>query len=169
MSELAQLMQEPPGGANHGRLLQSLRRDSDAPTGPIHRLELSAAGAQAQEFLRDGGWAVVTAKDGARGGVHSHAVNQHTVLHPDEYVDHALVAALLEDELGFTAEQVHSVYSTGGRLPSARLALRDAIDARLLALLNDGSNLALLGRLLRLEHKAVERAVARARAKEGKS
>lgn len=156
-------MQEPAGGGGHGRRL------SDKPEVEGRHLPLAVAGWQGAEFMRASGWLVVhteTAHHASAAGARSHAANQHTVLHPDEYVDDDLVVALVEDELGFTVEQIHSVYCTGGRIPSARIALRDAIDARLLDVLRAGGNLAELGRRLGLEHKAVERAVARAKSKE---
>jgi hypothetical protein len=167
MSELAELMQEPAGGTNHGRL---------STTSPEHggaSAPLDSVSAQAAEFLRSGGWSLVTSGPGARGvggeWQRRGGTTHRGVLRADEYVDPDLVQALIADEFGFDLEQINSVYSTGGRIPSSRIALRDAIDARLLELANGGANMDLFGRHLRLNGSTVDRALARARAKEGKS
>lgn len=161
-SELGQLIEEPPGGANHGRRL------ADNPNVEGRHLRLEVSRWKAAEFMRAKGWGALRerAQRPSVSGMGSHLVNQHTVLHPDDYVDEELLAALVEDELGFSAEQLHSVYSTGGRIPSDRRGLRDRIDARLLALSRGGANMDLFGRVTGLNGSTVDRALARARAEE---
>ena len=95
------------------------------------------------------------------------------VLRPDEYVDEAALRGLVEQELGFTYEQVRSVYRQG-RLSAEQRELRGQIDARVLALSCAGANIALLGRALGFHVndagacEALNNALARAR-KEGTS
>jgi len=97
-------------------------------------------------FLVDGGWHPVSFKEGETrhgGGLTSH----RGVLHPDEYVDDDRLIALIEAELGFTYDEIRSVYRQGRKSDSQR-ELRERIDARLLALSRSGGNLAELGRRL---------------------
>lgn len=130
-------MQEPAGGPNHGR------RSSTNPEAEGRHLPLGADEWQAAEFMRTGGWTVARAKDPALAGMTAH----RGVLHPDEYVDEAALRGLVEQELGFTYEQVRSVYRQGPLSADMR-ELRGQIDARLLALSHAGGNLTALGRAL---------------------
>lgn len=152
-------MEEPAGGANQGHHV------SDNPALEGRHVSLATEAWQREEFMRSNGWTLVhnIERRAAETGARSHAVNQHTVLHPDEYVDEEIVACLVEDELGFTVEQLHSVYCTGGRIPSDRQVLRDALDARLLELSRGGANMDLFGRIAGLNGSTVDRALARAR------
>jgi hypothetical protein len=84
------------------------------------------------------------------------------VLHPDEYVDTRSFQAVVERELGFTYEQVRSVY-VQGRKSAGQRGLRARIDARLLEVASAGGNLAALARILEMDVKTFGRAVARAR------
>lgn len=149
-------MEEPAGGPNYGR------RTSTNPEGEGRHLPLDSDDWQAAEFLRGGGWTVARVKDPTTSGMHAH----RGVLHEDEHVDldafHGMVAA----ELGFTLEQLHSVYSTGGRIPADRRELRGRIDARLLALSRSGANMDLFGRVSGLNASTLDRALARARDEE---
>ena len=163
MGELRETMQEPPGGENHGR------RFSDNPNLEGRHVPLDVARWQRNEFMRSNGWTVVhteTSHRASEGGARSHLVNQHTILHPEEYVHSAEVVALLEAELGFTVGDLHSVYSTGGRIPADRLDLRARLDARLLDLADGGANMDLFGRVTGLNGSTVDRALARARSRE---
>jgi len=160
MSELAHLMEEPPGGPNQGR------RASTNPEVEGSHVPLGADDWQAAEFLREGGWTFVHPHDGARAGIRSHVVNQHTVLHPDEHVDVEALRPAFEARLGFTFDELRSVYSTGGRIPAALGELRGRIDARLLALSRSGANMDLFGRVTGLNPSTLDRALARARDKE---
>lgn len=159
-SELAQLMEEPPLGPNHGR------RAADNPEAEGRHLPLGINDWQAREFMQSGGWSVIHEKDGERAGV---GVSAHRgVLHPDEHVDQAALRAMVEHELGFTIDQVHSVYSTGGRIPDQLRGLRERIDARLLALSRSGANMALLGRSVGIPYDpTIKRALRRAQSQEG--
>lgn len=158
-SELAELMQEPAGGDNHGQRLSG----NPGVEGP--HLSLETERWRREEFMRNSGWTLVHNVDrrASETGARSHAVNQYTVLHPTEYVDESLLVVLVEDELGFTVEQLHSVYSTGGRIPSDRRELRARIDARLLALSRGGANMDLFGRIIGLNPATLDRALARAK------
>jgi hypothetical protein len=170
MSELAQLMEEPAGGPNNGR------RASDNPNAEGRHLPLGVSEWQARDMLQAKGWGVIHAKDGAREGIHAH----RGVLHEDEYVDTEALRPALEAELGFTVDEVRSVYARkakGGPLPHSLRELRGRIDARVLALSRSGGNLLLLARVLGLSVKpgddkggpscdSIERAMARARREE---
>jgi hypothetical protein len=158
MSELGQLMQEPAGGHNHGR------RASTNPAVEGRNLPLGADEWQASEFLRSGGWTVARVKDPTAAGMAGHG----GILHPAEYVDPDALRVLVERELGFTYEQVRSVYRQG-RLSADQRELRGSIDARLLALSRAGGNMTALGRALGFyidDHgncDAIKAAVARAK------
>lgn len=121
-----------------------------------------------RDRLYESGWHVVSTKGGDEaGGVTSH----RSVLHPDEHVDAGALRAAVEAELGFTYDEVHSVYRQG-RLSDSQGELRARIDARLLALSRAGANTALLGRLLGFKPddegkcQTFKRALRRARADE---
>lgn len=161
---LAELMEEVPGGPNHGRTALA-SRDSDQTE---RHTALGADDAQAREFLADGGWGIVTTKDGTRAGVTAH----RGVLVGDEYVDLDVLQAGVERELGFTIDEVKSVYRQG-RMTDAQRELRASIDARLLALSRSGANMAALARLLGFAYderaeqfKTMDRALLRARSAE---
>ena len=120
---------------------------------------------EANGHLYEGGWHVVSIKGGdEEGGVTSH----RGVLHPEEYVNHDVLRGLVERELGFSYEQIRSVYRQGP-LTATQRELRGRIDARVLALSRAGTNLAELGRALGFPVKdngncrALENALARAR------
>lgn len=86
-------------------------------------------------FLQDGGWSAVSIKgDGGGGGLTSH----RGVLHPDEYVDEGLLQLMIERRIGFTYDQIRSVYRQGPLGPDQR-ELRGRIDVRLLALSRSGA------------------------------
>jgi hypothetical protein len=155
-SDLERLMQEPAGGHNHGR-----RRAPD--TGAAIAWQ-PLGDAQTGEFLREAGWTVAREKDPTASGMSAH----RGVLQEDEYVDPTVVEALVEDALGFSFDQLHSVYSTGGRIPADRVELRGRIDARLLALAESGANMDLFGRVTRLNASTLDRALTRARSQEVK-
>lgn len=146
-SGLAQLMEEPPGGPNHGRTAPNELVSQDQ-NGAKRWLPLGTSDHQAAEFLRGGGWRIVTHSGGEwnRSGGTAH----RGVLHPDEHVDTEALQAMVEHELGFSYGQVRSVYRQG-RLTAQQRELRGAIDARLLALSRSGANLMALGRLLGFE------------------
>lgn len=154
-------MEEPPGGHNAGR------RASDNPGLEGRHVALGVEDAQASEYVRGGGWTLVSEKDGSRAGVSAH----RGVLHKDEHVDEDAVLAAVEHEFGFTRDDVHAVYRQG-RLSPSQGELRAQIDARLLALSRAGTNLMLLGRLLGFaphsdrQHKFIRNALERARAAE---
>jgi hypothetical protein len=119
----------------------------------------------ARDFMRDNpnAWRVVGPSHGHFGdrcGLTTH----RGAVHPHEYVNPAAVRSMVERRVGFTVEQVRSVYSTGGRIPAERRALRAAIDARLLALAQNGTNMDLLGHALGVNGSTLDRALARARA-----
>lgn len=111
-----------------------------------------------------GGWRAVSVSSGDRCGMSAH----RGVLHPDEYVDTEALRAAVEPRLGFTYDEVKSVYRRG-RLSAERLQLRERIDARLLMISRGGGNMTVLGRALgfkatgRNMPTAMEHALARAR------
>lgn len=138
-SELAHLMEEVPGGPNSGR------RASSNPEVEGRHLPLGTDEAQAADFLREGGWGIITGAGGERqrAGMTAH----RGVTSSDEYVDADALRPLVEAALGFTYDEVRSVYRQG-RLSNEQRELRGSIDARLLALSRSGGNLTELGRAL---------------------
>lgn len=142
--ELAQLIEEPPHGHNAGR------RASDNPDADGARhLPLGTEDAQARDFMREGGWTIVTVKDGARAGISAH----RGAVHADEHVDENVVRAAVVARLGFTFDEVHAVYRQG-RLSDQQRELRGRIDARLLALSRVGVQVHQLGKVLGLRMRA---------------
>lgn len=125
------------------------------------------------EYLRGGGWSVATLEGGGRdGGLTSH----RGVLRGDEYIDYEKLVAMVERELGFTLDEIHSVYRQGP-LSADQRELRGRIDARLLALSRSGANMIALAPVFGWTVKAasngggascdtMERALARARTPE---
>lgn len=96
------------------------------------------------DFLRTGGWRIASIDGGdEEGGITSH----RGVLHPDEYVNKGVLRKAVEAELGFTYDEVHSVYRQG-RLSTSQGELRAQIDARLLALSRAEGNVLALARVL---------------------
>ena len=139
-----------------------------ATTSLQHQRRLGRLSAESRDALFSDGWSVVSIKGGdEEGGVTSH----RGVLHPDEYVDSDTLRVLVERELGFTYEQVRSVYRQGP-LSADQRELRGHIDARLLALSRSGGHMAELGRALGFDVKAngncraIENALTRAREEE---
>lgn len=143
------LMEEPSGGHNHGRL-DGNTLDTD---------ESVAFG-----FRFNGGWHVadIRSNKDENGGLTSH----RGTLFADEYVDTDALRPMVEDALGFTYEQIDSVYSVK-KIPHALRQLRDDIDRRLLALSRSGGNMAEFARVVGLNQRTMERALARARTAEG--
>src|SRR5581483_9607087 len=93
--ELRELMEEPPGGENHGRSA------SDDPERLGRWLPLGVGGGQHREFLMAGGWSIVepgAGGAGARAGMTAH----RGVLRGDEYVDARVLRLAIEEQLGFT-------------------------------------------------------------------
>jgi hypothetical protein len=124
----------------------------------------------AAEWLHGGGWRVVSARSGGggdRGGITAH----RGVLHPDEWVDRARLAEMVEAELGFTLDELRWVYRRG-RKSAAQRELRARVDARLLRVADSGGNMSLLAAALGLRVHAnrscpvMTRALRRARAAE---
>lgn len=162
--DIAGLMEEPPGGENFGRAASS----ADPSTKERH-VGLSVDDAQTREFVQDGGWGIVTTKDGSDAGIKAH----RGVTHSAEYVDEELLLAAVERELGFTIDDVRSVYRQGRKSETQR-ELRGLIDARMLALSRSGANMLALARIFGWTIKAgdaaggascdtMERAIERAR------
>jgi len=115
-------------------------------------------------FTREGGWSAVYPGAEFDGGLVAH----RGVLHADEYVDMDVLADAVAERLGFTVQEIRSVYRQGPLSDSAR-ALRDRVDARILAVSDSGGLLVELGRALGWAVKpdghcrTVENALARAR------
>lgn len=116
---------------------------------------------EARDYLaaERGGWRVLSARHGGRRGLTAH----RGVLHPDEYVDVQRLRALVEHRLGFTLDELATVYRQG-RKSAFHLELRARIDARFLELRHAGGNMELLARVTGVDRKVVGRALARARA-----
>lgn len=121
------------------------------------------------DFLQSHGnpWkAGYTIVDPEHDGRNSGMVAHRGVLHPDEHVDYERLVGLVEGELGFSFDELRSVYSTGGRIADHLRVLRGRVDARLLALSRAGSNMDLFSRVTGVNPRTVDRALSRARAAE---
>lgn len=157
------LMQEPPGGENHGYAITTDER------GDRVRQPLSVAEMQAREFMGHGGWAFVDPRSRASAaGMTTHrGVNA-----PSDHIDLEHVHEIVEQNFGLTLAEIDAAY-TNGRPTHHRAGIRAAIDARLLALSRAGGNLTALARVLGWQIEAngtcrkIDRALARARAAEG--
>lgn len=92
-----------------------------------------------------GGWHAVEPQKGSLrgGGTTAH----RGTLHPDEYVDALDLRARVSEHLGFTVDEIRSVYRQGPLSAEGR-ALRARIDARLLEVASQGGLMAELGRAL---------------------
>lgn len=108
---------------------------------------------------------VVSAGGADGGGLVAH----RGVLFDGEYVNAIELQKAVEEELGYTYEQIRSVYRQGPLSPEQR-KLRGVIDARMLALRRSGANMAELGRSIGLTVKpngncdTLDNAIARAKA-----
>lgn len=157
--DIREIMEEAPGGENHGRRVAAEvgARDKTVP--------LSSVDHQTEEFLRDGGFTMRHTKNAQDSGMVAH----RGVLHPDEYVSPFELQKAVEAELGFAYAQIRAVYRQGP-LSTEQRQLREQIDARLLALRRSGGNLTELAKAIGFEvnasgHvRAFDNAMSRARA-----
>jgi hypothetical protein len=150
---LEALMQEPPGGYNHGRAASS------DPEAEGRYVPLGVREQQAAAFMREGrGFTVVLEGDEHDAGMTAH----RGVLQPGEYVDFFALRSKVEAALGYTYAQISAAYATG-RPQADQRQLRDKIDARLLALSVAGGNMTVLAKVLGMGHATMERALARAK------
>lgn len=171
--ELADLMQEAPGGDNHGSRStpdwESWNRSEESKFG--NRIGLSIRWAQAHEYIRRGGFSVVDTNAGTHTGrTHGYqdaGMKTHRgPLHGMEFVHHDELINMVEGHLGFTFDEVRSVYAReGGPLPGDLRELRSQIDDRLLRLREDGHlDMTEFSRVFGLSEKTIRRAVQRAKA-----
>ncbi len=124
-----------------------------------HERRRARTSGEARDYLAStNGWSVVSTGRGG-GGMRAH----RGVLHPDEYVDVPRLRALVEHHLGFTLDDLGTVYRQGPK-SAAQLELRSRIDVRFLKLREAGGNLELLARVTTVDRKVIGRAMARARA-----
>jgi hypothetical protein len=152
----------------HGNDRRGHLADDALPTGDDHD-DADDRGLEERGFLLDGGWHAVTVTEGGGrdGGMTSH----RGVLQGHEHVDPAALRAAVENELGFTYDEVRSVYRQGP-MSNANRELRERIDARLLALSRAGGHMAALGQALGFPVKddghcrVMENALTRARKEE---
>jgi len=165
---LITLIEEPPGGHNHGRKATEEAQTADGSvTGA--KLSLDTEAWASADFMREDGFAAVDTSAGTHTGrtygYQDAGMTTHRgVLHPDEYVNTEVLRRAVEAELGFTVAQLHEVYTrAGGPLPVALRDLRAAIDARLLALSESGANMLKLAEVTGLAYRTVKYALARAR------
>jgi DNA-binding transcriptional ArsR family regulator len=153
--DLQAIMEEPAGGENFGRTaVDPYLNFGDG------RIALGVADAQERDLLGKGGWSIFDAShEGRRVGGSSH----RGTLHPHEYVDGDALRADVEAHLGFSYDELHAVYSTGGRLADHLRDLRDRLDARLLEVSEAGANMDELARVTGVTPRTLDRALARAR------
>lgn len=116
------------------------------------------------EFVGRSGFSIV---DESRLSTDAGMTAHRGVLVGDEYVDREQLITKTESELGFTIDEVRSVYTRlGGPVPASLRQLRDSIDARMLALSRSGANMTLLSQLLGVERRRIVAGIARAQGKE---
>ncbi len=130
-----------------------------------HHPRAMVADAAARDFMSGGGWGISDAQadydnDQRRGGI--------TYREPEvgEFVvDHERLISLVEQQLGYTFEEVRSVYKrAGGPLARDLRPLRDRIDGRLVELAADGGlNIARLAEVLGVNESTLDDALARGR------
>lgn len=154
--DIEELMQEPPGGHNHGRT--AWQGGSDDFDGDSKR-ELSTEAMIQSDFLKghEGhGWQVVLPRTGgAQGGTVAH----RGVLHPAEYVDHERLVRLVGQTVGVSYDELRETFISRGR-PSAEKAKRRAeILAKLRDALGDDGNVSLLAQILGIERTVITRAL----------
>jgi hypothetical protein len=119
---------------------------------PQERLRLARTAPEVVHLMNEGGWCI------DRGTAH------RGVLTADEwrFLDHEAVIAEVEELLGFTIEELRSVFRQG-RKTAAQRALRARVEARFLAIHRAGGNLAALGRIAGIAECTFTRALVRAR------
>lgn len=170
--DIESIMSEAPGGENFGRASHTYDDDPD-----IERFgrSLNAASHAAEDHVRQGGVSIVEPQHGrGRGttyGARDAGMTAHRgVTHPDEYVDRERLLRTVEAELGFSLEEVHSVYARGiagrGVFPANLRELRDRLDRRVLALFRAGGNMGTLAEVLDIDRLQLVRAVSRAQGAE---
>lgn len=157
MDQLDEVMQEPPGGYNHGRASRSSARFG---------INLSAEEMKTSDHLSDdnAGWDLSSMEGGAqqsRGGITSH----RGVLHPDEYVHAEALERLLEENLGVSLDEFDEAYRSRGRPSPEVLATRVKLDRVFLAVVEDGGNVEELARILGIARARIYDAAERARLK----
>lgn len=124
---------------------------------PLHRDDPAES-----SWLADGGWSVAVPKShgsGRDGGLTAH----RGVLFPGEFVDRLTLRGAVLDRLGFTLDEVNSVYKQGRKSDDQR-QLRGKIDASLLALSRDGATVSKISEALLVDDNVVTSALSRARA-----
>ena len=139
------LMEEPPGGFNHGRMA------SADPEEEGRWVPLDVESHQAAEFMRSGGFSVVDTSYGSGSGAaygsrDAGMTSSRSSANIKPHVDKEQLQALVEEKLGFTLAQIAEAYATG-RPSEERLDLRSQIDARLLDLSDKGGNMTALARI----------------------
>lgn len=149
----------------HPDRLGDERPRQDAPDGDAPAVRrVYTADADQRALLDGGGWGIAHP-----GGAHDGGTVAHRgVLHPDEYVDTEDLRARVSERLGFTMDEIRSVYRQGPLSAEGR-ALRARIDARLLEVAKKGGLMVELGRALGLTVRddgtcqTITRALTRAR------
>jgi hypothetical protein len=154
--DIRSLMEEAPGGENHGFEMDSYSDDREGPQ--VTRRDLAGRLAKLdQGYAPDGSpFGVVTGKE--EGGLVAH----RGVLHPDEYVDFFALRAEVEAEFGFSYSEVAMAYRSGRPTVEQR-QMREKIDARLLALSRARGNMTEFAKILDIDEKTLDRALRRAR------
>ncbi len=169
--DYAGLLEEPTYGYNHGRVKC---RDRGKIDGDRIERPLAAGQLQALDFTKFNGFGVVDTSAGTHlgktyGYQDSGMVSGgRSLLFPGEYVHHEDLLDAVALHLGFTFEEVRSVYHRdGGPLPACLRGLRGRIDDRLLRLHRDDHlNVTVFARVMGLTERSVRRALGRARGPE---
>jgi hypothetical protein len=161
--ELAELMEDPPGSMAAG--FAPPRRASNDPDREGQYVPMDVASWQAADFMqtKGAGWTIVHRKKAKAAGMTTDGVNQHALLHPDEYVDEEALQKRIQDALGVTYEQLRAVYGRkgGGPCPRSLRPTRDRLDDALAGIAAKGGNLALLARHVGVPPLQLQRAARR--------
>lgn len=163
-SDYQGLMEEPPGGVNHGRTKRSMHSGDDYNATGTH-LTLDTTDALVRDlFWSDIGGFNITG-DG-HGGTRGNPGG--ATIHPDEYVDADSLRDAVLKEFGFTSEELSRAYTQ--RVESVTVEdreLRAEMDARMLELRRQGAHMGHFAGALGISRSTVDRAVKRAREAEG--
>lgn len=160
MRDTERLMEEVPGGENHGFTSDAYVDDDGAPRVTRRPNDLTLARLDQRGLgAGEGRFGIVTGRED--GGLIAH----RGILHPDEYVDLTVLRLAAEESLGFTYAEVSAAYKNG-RPTAEERQLREKIDARMLVLSRSGGSMKTLADMLDLSEKTVDRALTRARERE---
>lgn len=158
--DLEALMQEPPGGHNHGR---QTREEGKPPSAAVSTEDMVAS-----EFLSDDNtvaWSLVNTRRGTGpGGTQDAGMTSHRgVLHPDEHVNAEVLYRELERSLGISLQEFDAAYRSRGKPTTEIMATREKMDQVFLEVVEAGGNVEELAKILGVARARIFAAAKRAR------